>query len=120
MYSVTGEIVAWLTTLGFAASTRVRDDAPSEFVTVERTGGGITNMVDHPTVAVQTWAKSEARAEDIANIIRAATIIGNLPHGVSEMRPTSGPYPFYDNNTRSPRMQTVYNVTCWVTSHDSD
>ena len=65
MYSITEQFVAWLNGLSFRASTWPPKDA-DEFVTVERTGGGVTDLVDHPLMAVQTWAATEDRAEAMA------------------------------------------------------
>lgn len=111
MYSVTEEVIVWLTALGYRASTQVPEDAPkdpSEFVTIERTNGGVTNFVDNPQIAIQTWAETEARAEEMANEIKVAALTGELPVGVSSMIPDIGPYPFWDEETRCPRYQTVY------------
>lgn len=117
MLSVTESMVAWLAGLGYRASTRVPEDAPgspSEFVTVERTNGGVTDLVDSPQFAVQTWAQTEDRAEQMANAIRMEAMTGTLPHGFSEMKPSIGPYPFFDESTRCPRYQTVYECTAHI------
>lgn len=108
MYSVTEKAVAWLAALGYRASTRVPKDAPSEFVTVERVGGGVRDMVDRPRLAVQAWAADEPRAEEMANAIRLAALTGPLPDGVHSMAVNSGPYAFYDESTRCPRYQVVF------------
>ena len=65
-FSVTSAIVAWAHSLGYVAAVRRYKGAPAELVTVERLGGGVRSLVDHPTVAVQCWAEDEARAEDMA------------------------------------------------------
>ena len=111
MYSVTEQFVAWLSNQGYTASTWPRADAPDEFVTVERTGGGTENLVDHPTMAVQTWATTEARAEEMANSIRNALLTQSRPRGITAINVNSGPYPFWDEDTRCPRYQTVYDCT---------
>ena len=114
-YSITEQVVAWLTGHGYAASTQPPADAPespSEFVTVERTGGGVSDMVDHPMVAIQAWAASEARAEEMANDIRLVALTCAPPRGVFRMGVNSGPYPYWDEDTRCPRYQVVLDVTC--------
>jgi hypothetical protein len=73
-------------------------------------------MVDHPMVAVQTWAPSDARAEDMANDIRLAALTQAPPCGVSRIGVNSGPYPFFDEDTRCPRYQVVLDVTCQLTN----
>lgn len=113
MYSVTEQFVAWLADAGYAASTYPPADAPGEFVTVERTGGGVSDMVDRPTIAIQAWAPTDARAEEMALEIRDALLFGTTrPRGVHSARVNSGPYPFWDESTRSARHQLVLDVTC--------
>lgn len=121
MYSVTEQLVSWLAALGYRASTRVPKDAPSnpeEFVTVERTGGGVSNMVDRPLVAVQAWAPTEERAERMATAIRNAALTMLPPKGVHSLRVNAGPYPFYDELTRCPRYQLVLDVACQLTDNE--
>lgn len=118
MYSVTEEVVAWLAGLGYRASTRVPKGAPrdpSEFATAERVGGRVADMVDHATFAVQTWAATEERAEEMANEVRMAALTGPLPRGVRSMRVSAGPYAFYDQNTLCSRYQTVYELATQLT-----
>lgn len=110
VYSITEEMVRWLAGLGFAASTEPPKTG-NEFVTVERTGGAVTDMVDHPAVAVQCWARSAARAEEMANAVRIAALTGELPRGVRSMRVNSGPYPYFDESTRLPRYQIFFTCT---------
>lgn len=116
MYSITAALVAWLRGAGYAAYARPRKEMPVEFVTVERQGGPVTDMVDHPTVAVQTWAPTEERSEQMALEIRAMARVGPLPEGVSRIDVNAGPYPFYDEGTRCPRHQLVLDVTSRLTN----
>ena len=117
-YSITEQVVSWLSGLGYRAMTRPPADAPdcpSEFVTVERTGGYAADLVDHPTMAVQTWARTEERAEEMANAIRMECLTGTLPRGVHRADVNSGPYAFWDEDTRSPRYQLVLDITSQIT-----
>lgn len=111
MYSVTESFVTWLASQGYDASTWPKADSPSEFVTVERTGGGTSDMVDHPTVAIQTWAPTEERAEAMSVEIRNKLMCSSRPSGVTKVNVNSGPYPYWDEDTRCPRYQTVYDCT---------
>lgn len=111
MYSVTESFVSWLAAQGYAASTWPTADAPDEFVTVERTGGGTSDMVDHPTMAIQTWAQTEVAAEAMAVEIRNKLMCESRPRGVTKVNVNAGPYPFWDEDTRCPRYQTVYDCT---------
>jgi hypothetical protein len=115
VYSVTEAIVAWLADAGYEAHAlppAEAPDSPDEFVTVERTGGYVENMVDHPVVAIQAWARTEARAEEMSNEIRNLALLSERPRGVHRIDVDSGPYPFYDEGTRCPRYQLVLDVTC--------
>lgn len=113
MYSVTEAFIEWLGGLGFHASTFPPADG-AEFVTVERTGGGVDSMADHPVMAVQAWAATEERAEAMASVIRGAALVGPWPYGVTALRVNSGPYRWYDEATRLPRYQVLFDTTCIV------
>ena len=107
-YSVTEAFVNWLTGLGYNAST-YPPKSGSEFVTVERTGGSVEDVIDHPTIAIQTWAQTETRAEQMANEIRLSALY-SLPNGVAWAR-ADALYPFWDESTRLPRYQIVFDCT---------
>lgn len=114
VYSVTEAFVTWLSALGYAASTRPPKDAPespTEFVTVERTSGGVEDLVDHPTMTIQCWAQTETRAEEMGNAIRETMLTSAPPIGVHSIRVNSGPYKHYDESTRCPRYQLYIEVT---------
>lgn len=116
-YSVTEQFVAWLETLGYDAST-YPPASGDEFVTVERTGGRAENLVDYPTMAVQTWAKTEARAEQMATDIRNAALTGSKPYGVASIRVNSGAYPFWDEYTRLPRYQILFDCAAYIMDNE--
>ena len=112
VYSIEEAVRDWLVDMGYDAYVRVPKDRPQKFVTVERTGGGVENMVDYPLVAVQTWAQTQAEAEEDACAIRMVALVGNLPEGVHSMRVNAGPYKFYDEDSMMPRYQVLFNVAC--------
>lgn len=112
VFSVTEAMVSWISALGYRVSTRVPPDMPDEFVTVERVGGGMRSWVDHASMAVQVWAESDARAEELANALRLALATGQPPAGVHSAREETGPYPFYDESTGRARYQFVLAVSC--------
>ena len=115
MYSVTEQLIVWLVEHGYTASTYPRKDAVPPFVTVERTGGHVEDLVDHPAMAVQTWATTEAEAEEMAIAIRDALLLSKLPTGVHRCTVNSGPYPFWDEATRYPRYQIVFDFITQLT-----
>lgn len=115
MYSVTEAFVSHLLALGYDAYANVPADPPEEFVTVERTGGSVTDLVDHPSIAVQCWAATDEAAERLANAVRAQIVTGTRPSGVTRVAVDSGPYRFYDEYTRCPRYQMALDATCQLT-----
>jgi hypothetical protein len=84
-------------------------------VTVERTGGSVTDLVDHPSLAIQCWAATDEAAERLANVVRAQIVCGARPFGVTRIDVNSGPYRFYDEYTRCPRYQMALDATCQLT-----
>ena len=113
-FSVVAALVSHLCSLGFSASTRVPADAPGEFFTVERVGGGVSTMVDHSSVALQAWAETDERACSLAEEARLALLTVSPPAGIFSTRVESGPYQFFDPTTRRPRYQIVLSVTSQV------
>lgn len=64
--NVEAEIVKHLKAEGFEAYADVPNPRPSQFVTVERTGGTFDSQrIDRPTVAVQAWAKTRHEASEL-------------------------------------------------------
>lgn len=65
-------IIEHLKANGFNAIADVPNPRPSEFVTVERTGGSEDyGRVDRPTVAVQAWSTSRYEASELINRVDA-------------------------------------------------
>jgi len=114
VYSITEQFVKWLSAKGYAAST-YPPKTGDEFVTVERTGGTVVDMVDHPSMAIQTWAETEARAEEMAIAIRDSLLLEGLPYGVHHVDVNSGPYPFWDDSTGKPRYQIALDCVSYLT-----
>ena len=110
-YSALEAVIAWLSAQGYRASTVVPADAPDEFVTVERTGGAVESKVDHPTFAIRTWAKTYARAEELALEIRNAAALGSKPAGIHAFTAIAGPYPIPDEFTGTPCQQLVLDAS---------
>ena len=114
MYSVTEQFIKWLDDNDYSAST-YPPKSGDEFVTVERTGGAVVDMVDHPEIAIQTWAQTEVRAEEMATNIRDLLLLDSLPHGVHHVAVDSGPYPFWDDYTGMPRYQIALTCASYLT-----
>ena len=110
-YSITEQFVTWLSSLGYDASTYPAADAQTPFVTVERVGGGVEDMIDRPQMAIQAWADTEAEAEAVATEIRNEILLNSRPDDVLSAFVNSGPYPFWDESTGRPRYQLVLDCT---------
>ena len=113
MYSATQSLIEWLTDKGYNAYSYPPKTGDS-FITVERTGGAVSDLVDHPTFAVQAWAKTEPDAETACIEIRNALIAGDVPEGFYKVLSDSM-YPWYDDSTRLPRYQLVINCSTQLT-----
>lgn len=64
--TVAATVAALADATGLPCSTRVPAKRPSEFVTVERTGGAVSWGKDSPNLAVQAWADTDLRAATLA------------------------------------------------------
>lgn len=112
--------IAFVTALGYDAFSRPPGDTPdnpdpipAEYVTIERTGGYVDDMVDHPTFAVQCWAQTETRANAMAIELRNSILMdGAGDFGILGATIDAGPYAFFDEYTRSPRYQLVVSCAC--------
>ena len=114
-FSATQSLIGHLCGMGYRASSRAPRDMPGEFITVERVGGPVRDMTDHPSMALQAWAATDAQAEDLANEVRLSLLTSAPPPGIHSIRVESGPYQFYDENTGRARYQMVLAVSCQLT-----
>ena len=104
----------WLRALGYAAYCYVPDTRHERFVTVERTGGGASNCLDHPTVALQFWAATHAEAEEDALAVRDLIVGGSRPANTRTISINAGPYEFDDPDSRQKRFQLVLDCTMHI------
>ena len=113
MYSATQSFIEWMVAKGYDAHSYPPKDG-TNFYTVERTGGSVADLVDHPTFAVQSWADSETEAEAMLLAIREMLVTGDVPRGFYKVEAESI-YPWWDDSTRLPRYQLVLNCTTQLT-----
>lgn len=64
------------------ASTLVPASHPKRFITVERTGGRRTPLLDRPSLAIQCWAESQVKASDLADTLADVVLprVYDLPY----------------------------------------
>lgn len=67
MLNIEKVVIDYLKNNGYKAYAQVPKNRPSEFLLVERTGGGSLNVaMDKPAVAVQCWSSSRYKASELA------------------------------------------------------
>ena len=115
MASANQAFMEWLRGLGYAAYCYIPETRPERFITVERTGGGASNCLDHPMMALQFWAPTHAQAEEDALAVRDLLVNGeSTPAGFGSIEVNSGPYEFDDPDSRQKRFQLVLNCTMHI------
>lgn len=84
-------------------------EVPQKYVTVERTGGGMTNRIRSAMVAVQSYAPTLYEAAELhEEVIGAMLDIVSLDEigGIS----LNSEYNYTDEETKQPRYQAVFDV----------
>ena len=106
-------IIQNLVAAGYEAYASASNPMTSEFVTVERTGGGSTNKMDQAVLAVQCWADGRKAAADMADDVRCALEDMTGTHGLGAVRVQSL-YNWPDPLSRKSRYQLTVNATAHV------
>jgi hypothetical protein len=106
--------------LSSATSVKVYTEVPSkpatEYIVIERTGGGEVNYIRSATVAIQSVGKRMIRAVEInEELIRRMTDDDGL-RSVPEIASVSlnSTYNFTDPETKSYRYQAVFDLTYYA------
>lgn len=108
VYNTTQALINWLDGLGYETYANVPSARPERFVSVQRTGGGVTDSIDHPTYAIQCWAQTYEQAENDALDIRNKIVEGiTRPAKFGAMHINTSPYVWEDIETKTPRYQLV-------------
>lgn len=93
------------------ASVVVPEPRPERLVTVQRTGGGISNQLDHPSLAVQSWAptlmEASALAREVDKLMRSAPYVLPDVFGVEATTVQE----WQDPDSKTPRYQGLYTLT---------
>lgn len=105
---IEGALVAWLPGVtGIEWFGEVPRDRPDRFGTVERTGGGMSDVVvDSPMVALQLWGTSRDDAKELAYRARDALPAFVRERGVRKVAVNSL-YNFPDEEGNKARYQLV-------------
>lgn len=95
---------------GYECVLEVPDPRPTEFVSVELTGGSGQHFAREPTLAVQAWAPTRKRASEMAMDVEAACLrLVSLPQVFRAV--PSGTYRFPDPDSGQARYQTTLELT---------
>lgn len=92
----------------------VPDDRPETFITIERTGGGMSSAtIDRPMVAIQCWAGR--RSEASKRVHEVDKLMQELPdhHRRVSMVTRNALYNYPDPDSHSPRYQAVFDITTY-------
>ena len=70
-FDVIEALRAWLSAAtGLGVYAAPPEERPDSFITIERVGGGAERGRDLPSLAIQTWAPTEAEAYELALEVR--------------------------------------------------
>ena len=99
------------TVLDVTVYADVPKNRPDSFVTVERTGGGrdAYGLIDRPTIAVQSWAKTRYEAAQLANTVDAVmhSLVGY--DGITSV--VTNTITNFPSSDGVPRYQGLYEIT---------
>ena len=115
MYNLEAQIIKWLNEeIDVKVCHTVPKNTPSEFVTVERTGGKVdSRSIDRATLAVQAWAKTPSQAAALAYKLRDIFAKQNTPNGIYSVK-VQELYEFVDMKTNRPRYQIILSVVAII------
>ena len=90
-------------------TSEIRQGMGDKFVLIEKTGGGMSDMLPSSTFAVQSWGGSLYEAMSLNERVKEAML--NLP-SVKEVSKCSlnSDYNYTDTATKHPRYQAVFDV----------
>lgn len=96
--------------LDVPVSGEVPNPLIESFVTVEQTGSRTENHLYHPTLAIQSWAESRAKAralnEKVKNAMAAAIFCPEISRCALDTD-----YNFPDLELKHPRYQAIFAIT---------
>lgn len=110
--NIEAAIIDHLNKCGLNAFADVPKPRPTEFVTVERTGGTSDyNRIDRPTVAIQSWSTSRFAASELALRVDACMDSITENAGITKCKRNS----MYNNPDDSQaRYQAVYDLVSYL------
>ena len=97
--------------LNVEAYAEYPEDAPAQFVIMEKTGSGISDRLSRATIALQSYADTLIDAMKLNEQVKEA--MDELPWEVDSVTRSklNSDYNFTDTSTRKYRYQAVYDIT---------
>jgi hypothetical protein len=92
---------------GIEAFPEIPEDRPPRFLTVERTGGQRTPLMDYPTWAVQCWGSDREDASTLADLVADRIATGLVLDGRVASLDVTSSYNFPDPDSGQARYQLV-------------
>lgn len=86
-----------------------RHDASGEYVVIEKTGSGRTNLIDSATVAIQSYADSMFNAATLNQNVKTAMYNAVSLSEIASVKLNSD-YNYTDTTTKKYRYQAVFDV----------
>lgn len=112
---IESKMISWLNARELSAeamSSAPAGRSPHRCVTVERTGGPSDGFIDHPTVAVQSWAATKAEAEALALEVDRV-LVGGFADGVEIVSITRSGLAWFPTTKKEPRYQALYSIAAY-------
>ena len=99
--------------LSIPVSGEIPSPMPNTFITVERTGGSITNKIRTATLAIQAWAESIDAAANLCALI-TETMEGIVEEDEISRCTLDSSYNFTDTSTKRYRYQAVFDLVHYL------
>ena len=96
--------------LSVPAYAERQENPETEYILVEKTGGGRRNLIENAMITIQSYAGSKFRAAQINQEVKAAMDQITALDNVSACKLNSD-YDYTDTETKSYRYQAVYDIT---------
>lgn len=92
-------------------SGEVPSPMPASFVVVEKTGGSQDNHIPNSTIAIQSYAESQAKACELNDDVIELMLYGLIEEPEIASVRLNATYNYTDTTTKRNRYQAVFNIT---------
>lgn len=109
--NIESKLISWLNSQGLSATAYSSPPANTKppYVTVERVGGPGDRFVDRPSVVVQSWGATKAKAEALSREVDKVILEG-LADGRFITSCSRNSLIDYPDSKDRPRYQAVYDI----------